>query len=93
MVKIVIKIEIIKKQIFSGGGLHARAGLGNGGPEAQAGLGGTLNGLSRRARDEPRAQGTLFADATLGNGGKEASARKNIQVIPRSSKDKEVGSI
>ncbi|KAH0563975.1 uncharacterized protein LOC123273242 [Cotesia glomerata] len=28
----------------AGGGLHARAGLGNGGPEAAAGLGGNLDG-------------------------------------------------
>lgn len=83
----------ITKLFFSGGGLYARAGLGNGGPEAQTGLGGSLDGSSRSTRDGPIAQGTLFADATTGKGGKEASARKNIQVIPRSSKDKEVGFI
>ncbi|XP_033211533.1 harpin HrpN isoform X2 [Belonocnema kinseyi] len=74
----------------AGGGLYARAGLGNGGPEVQTGLGGALDGSSRNNQDSPIAQGTLFADATTGKGGKEASARKNVQVIPRSSKDKEV---
>ena len=67
----------------SGGGLQARAGLGNGGPEAVAGLGGTLDGSSRSIREGPRAQGTLFADATLG---KVGTGKKNIQVIPRHTK-------
>ncbi|XP_076236549.1 uncharacterized protein LOC143180587 [Calliopsis andreniformis] len=47
----------------TGGGLFARAGLGNGRPEAAAGLGGVLDGSGRS--NAPVAGG-LFAGATTG---------------------------
>lgn len=66
-----------------GGGLHARAGLGNGGPEAAAGLGGALNGANGGGN-----RGRIYA-ATK-NGGKTRIASKeigpgqsNIQMIPK----------
>ncbi|XP_043253057.1 circumsporozoite protein isoform X1 [Colletes gigas] len=46
----------------AGGGLYARAGLGNGRPQAAAGLGGMLDGSAR----SNRARGGLFAGATTG---------------------------
>ncbi|XP_018401637.1 PREDICTED: uncharacterized protein LOC108778839 [Cyphomyrmex costatus] len=48
-----------------GGGLYARAGAGNGGPEAAAGLGGKLDGTGRSVN--PIAGG-LYAGATPGGG-------------------------
>ncbi|XP_051165889.1 uncharacterized protein LOC127284487 isoform X2 [Leptopilina boulardi] len=71
----------------AGGGLHARAGLGNGGPEAKAGLGGVLDGTKKKY-----GEGSLFADSTWKKGEKNENERKNIQVIPRASKSKEVAS-
>ncbi|XP_053999663.1 uncharacterized protein LOC128887608 [Hylaeus anthracinus] len=47
----------------AGGGLYARAGLGNGRPEAAAGLGGVLDGSGRSIVP---ARGGLFAGATTG---------------------------
>ncbi|XP_076175775.1 uncharacterized protein LOC143150979 [Ptiloglossa arizonensis] len=50
----------------AGGGLYARAGLGNGRPEAAAGLGGLLDGSGRSSGP---ARGGLFAGATTGSRG------------------------
>lgn len=60
------KITQRQKKITSGGGLYARAGLGRGGPEAAAGLGGKLDGTGRSAN--PIAGG-LYAGATPGGPG------------------------
>ncbi|XP_011868229.1 PREDICTED: uncharacterized protein LOC105562199 [Vollenhovia emeryi] len=48
-----------------GGGLYARAGLGRGGPEAAAGLGGKLDGTGRSVNP---VAGGLYAGATPGGG-------------------------
>lgn len=50
----------------TGGGLYARAGLGNGRHEAAAGLGGLLDGSGRSGAG---ARGGLFAGATTGSRG------------------------
>ncbi|KAK0172690.1 hypothetical protein PV328_005979 [Microctonus aethiopoides] len=53
------------------GGLHARAGLGNGGPEAAAGLGGNIDGANASASD-----GRIYAAKS--NGGRTRIVFKNI---------------
>ncbi|XP_008547313.1 uncharacterized protein LOC103571089 [Microplitis demolitor] len=55
----------------AGGGLHARAGLGNGGPEAAAGLGGNLDGA-----DGSKNGGVLYTATS--NRGKTRIVMKNI---------------
>lgn len=54
----------IKRDIFLGGGLYARAGLGRGRPEAAAGLGGRIDGRSANP-----VSGGLYAGATPGGPG------------------------
>lgn len=78
--------ENFSENFFLGGGLHARAGLGKGGPEAKAGLGGVLDGSTKKLYRD----GVIFTDATWKKGEKNENERKNIQVIPRMSKNKEV---
>lgn len=59
------KVIRTQAKITSGGGLYARAGLGRGGPEAAAGLGGKLDGSGRSANP---ISGGLYAGATPGGG-------------------------
>lgn len=73
---------------MKGGGLHARAGLGNGGPEVAAGLGGNLAGANRGGNG-----GRIYAASR--NAGKTKIVSKeigpdqsSIQVIPKVKKKK-----
>ena len=75
--------------LVAAGGLHARAGLGGGGPEAQAGLDGTLAG--------PRPAGRLYAGSSLGEADDasnlvewpEKVRGKSVQVISRARRPQE----
>ncbi|CAG5097193.1 Protein of unknown function [Cotesia congregata] len=59
----------------AGGGLHARAGLGNGGPEAAAGLGGNLDGV-----DGSKNGGVLYTATS--NRGRTRIVSKSIGGAP-----------
>lgn len=59
------KINLYFANRRTGGGLYARAGLGNGRHEAAAGLGGLLDGSGRSAP----VRGGLYAGATTGTHG------------------------
>lgn len=52
-------------KMISGGGLYARAGLGNGRPEAAAGIGGKVDGSGRSLNP---ISGSMYAGATPGGG-------------------------
>ena len=83
---------VIICKFFIGGGIHAKAGLGNGGFEAKAGLGGVLGSSEE---DGTKSSSVLYADSNFGDvlgipkieKGQKHKYSKNIQVIPRPNKD------